>query len=89
MITEKRIKEAENNIKSYLNDGLLKKTKEKVALKIAEIRSDELIESFDFERRKRSFIQYKTPKEDILDKAKVSFKRAQEFVFEMEGLLLV
>ena len=34
MIDEKRIKEAENNLKNYLDEGLLKKTKDKVALPI-------------------------------------------------------
>jgi uncharacterized protein (UPF0332 family) len=57
------------------------------ALKIAEVKSDELIQNFDYERKKRNFIQYQTPEEDIRNKAKTSFKRAKEFLFEMEGLL--
>jgi hypothetical protein len=57
------------------------------ALKIAEIISDELITSFDYERIKRSNIQYKTSPYEIKTKALTSFKRAQEFLFEMEGLL--
>jgi uncharacterized protein (UPF0332 family) len=57
------------------------------ALTIAEIKSDELAESLDFERKKRSVIQYQTPKEDITAKAKTSFERAKEFLYEMEQLL--
>jgi len=57
------------------------------ALKIAEIKSDELVESIDFERKKRGFIQYQTPKEDITQKAQTSFERVKEFVYEMESLL--
>lgn len=173
MLNEKRIKEAENNIRIYLEDGLLKKTNDKIsqdifiknakesirasklmldnkiflwtivtsyysmfyianavllkigyktsdkivhkvtadslialirnklkkhlidnyekvaedALKIAEIKSNELINSFDYERIKRSNIQYKTSQSEIKTKAITSFKRAQEFLFEMEGLL--
>lgn len=57
------------------------------ALRIAEIKSDKIIESFDFERKKRSYIQYKTPQEDITSKAQTSFTRAKEFVYEMERLI--
>jgi uncharacterized protein (UPF0332 family) len=57
------------------------------ALRIAEIKSDEILESFDLERKKRSFIQYQTSQEDINQKAQTSLKRAQEFLFEMESLL--
>ena len=173
MLTEKRIKEAEANVRSYLEHDLLKKTKDKTALpifvknaqdslkaskllldneiplwaivsayysmfyisnavllhlgyktgdkivhkvtsdaviskvriklketilesfeeiqeealKIAEIKSDELAESLDFERKKRNFIQYQTLKEDIKNKAITSFKRSKEFLYEMEELL--
>ena len=57
------------------------------ALNIAEIKSTEIIETFDYERRKRSHIQYQTTITDITTKAKTSLQRAQEFLFEMEGLL--
>lgn len=57
------------------------------ALKIAEIKSDELVKNFDYERNKRGTIQYQTSKEDITSKAKTSLKRAKEFLFEMENLL--
>ena len=57
------------------------------AMKIAEIKSNELVESFDFERRKRSFIQYNTTPTDVKTKANTSLQRAQNFIFEMEGLI--
>lgn len=57
------------------------------ALQIAEIKSDSLIQNFDYERNKRNFIQYQTTKQDIVNKAKTSLDRAKEFVFEMEKLL--
>ena len=171
MLSEKRIKEAENNVRNYLTEGLLKKdsspiTKKifiknaKESLKAAKImldnniylwtivnsyysmfyianavlnelgykvgdkiahkvtadalitivrkklnqkyietfeetqeealkisRTDKLIESFDFERKKRNFIQYQTPEEDIKTKAITSLNRAKEFLFKLEGLL--
>jgi uncharacterized protein (UPF0332 family) len=174
MLSEKRIKEAENNVKQYLDDGLLRrtendfaqniftknakesfkaakillenkiylwtivsayysmfyisnavliknkyKTADKIvhkvtadslialirtklknklienyeevaeeALNIAEIKSNELLETFDFERKKRNTIQYQTTQEDIETKARTSLKRAKEFIFEIEKLLL-
>ena len=173
MLNEKRIKEAESNISKYLEEGLLKKTKDDIALhifiknakdslraskllldnkiplwtivssyysmfymtnsvlltlgyktgesivhkvtadalialvrnklkdqilddyetikeeafSIAEIKSDELVETFDFERKKRNLIQYKTPLDNISKKAETSLERAKEFVFELEKLL--
>lgn len=57
------------------------------AQKIAEIKTDEVIESFDFERKKRNTIQYQTIETDIQTKAKTSLQRAQEFLFEMEKIL--
>lgn len=57
------------------------------ALQIAEIRSDELVLNFDYERNKRNTIQYQTTNFDISNKAKTSLERAKEFLFEMEKLL--
>lgn len=57
------------------------------ALQIAEIKSDELVLNFDYERNKRNTIQYQTTKQDITNKAKTSLKRAKEFIFEMQKLL--
>ena len=56
------------------------------ALEIAEIKSDELVLNFDYERNKRSFIQYQTTKQDIRKRAETSLSRAKEFLFEMEKL---
>lgn len=54
---------------------------------LAAIKSDELLESFDRERKKRSFIQYQTIDSDKKLKAETSLQRAKEFVHEMEKLL--
>ena len=63
------------------------KTKEE-ALNLAGIKADELIESFDFERNKRSLIQYKTIDIKKHSKAKTSLQRAKEFTREMEKLII-
>jgi len=78
------------NIRSKLKKNLLEEyeeTKEE-ALNLAGIRSDELIESLDLERYKRSFIQYKTVEVDKRSKAKTSLQRAKQFALEMDKLLL-
>ncbi|GIU68819.1 MAG: hypothetical protein KatS3mg002_0055 [Candidatus Woesearchaeota archaeon] len=54
---------------------------------LAKMKSDELIEYFDFERRKRSFIQYNTPEEIKISKVKTSLERAKEFMFQISKLL--
>ena len=74
-------------VRKKLNEEYIKTFEEtqEEALKIS--RTDDLVESFDFERRKRNFIQYKTPEEDIKAKAVTSFERAKEFLFVLEGLL--
>lgn len=58
------------------------------ALNLAGIKADNLIESFDFERNKRSSIQYQTVEIEKHSKAKTSLERAKEFTKEMEKLLL-
>ena len=58
------------------------------ALDLAGIKADELIQSFDFERNKRSRFQYEMTEEIKMGKAETSLKRAKEFVFEMEKLLV-
>ncbi len=76
-------------IRTKLKEKLIEEFEEsqEEAMKVAGIKTDEMIESFDFERRKRSFIQYDTPDSDIMTKAKTSLQRSQEFLFEMEKLL--
>lgn len=173
MLSEKRIKEAEINVKSYLNEGLLTKTKfipkvfailknnakeslsvanflyknkksslwiivtsyysmfyianallyklgYKVGSRIphkvtadalivfarnkikqsliesyedvrdealASMKSEELIEYFDYERKKRSFIQYDTPEKIKISKVRISLERAKEFMLQISKLL--
>ena len=58
------------------------------ALELAGVRADELIESFDFERIKRSRFQYEMTEDVKKNKAETSLKRSKEFVFEMEKLLV-
>lgn len=62
-------------------------TKEE-ALNLAGMKADALIESFEFERNKRSLIQYKTIELEKQSKAKTSLQRAKEFTREMEKLLV-
>ena len=62
-------------------------TKEE-ALNLAGIKADELIATFEFERTKRSFIQYKTIELEKHSKAKTSLQRAKEFALEMKKLML-
>ena len=76
-------------IRSKLKEKLIEGYEEsrEEALEVAGIKTDEMIESFDFERKKRSFIQYRTSDSEIMAKAKTSLDRSQEFIFEMEKLL--
>ncbi len=62
-------------------------TKEE-ALNLAGIKADALIESFEFERNKRSLIQYHTIEIEKRSKAKTSLQRAKEFAKEMDKLLI-
>ena len=50
--------------------------------------SDNLIQSFDSERVKRSRFQYETTDSIEQNQARISFERAKEFSKEMERLLL-
>jgi len=77
-------------VRGKLRESLLEEyeeTKEE-ALNIAGIRADTLIESFEFERRKRSLIQYNTIEIEKQSKARTSLQRAKEFIREMEKLLI-
>ncbi|MBW2977143.1 HEPN domain-containing protein [Candidatus Woesearchaeota archaeon] len=58
------------------------------ALNIAGMKADSIIESFDYERKKRGLIQYKTIEVEKHSKAGTSLARAKEFMVEMEKLLL-
>jgi len=77
-------------VRGKLKGSLLEeyeKTREE-ALSLAGMKADSLIESFDFEREKRSLIQYKTIEGEKQTKAKTSLQRAKEFTKEMEKLLM-
>lgn len=76
-------------VRKKLKESLLEEyeeTKEE-ALSLAGIKADLLVESFEFERNKRSLIQYRTIEIEKQSKAKTSLQRAKEFAREMEKLL--
>jgi uncharacterized protein (UPF0332 family) len=76
-------------VRGRLKESLIEEyedTKEE-AMNLAGIRADSLIENFDFERTKRSIIQYKTIEIEKHSKAETSLKRAKEFAKEMEKLI--
>ena len=63
-------------------------TAKEEALELAGVKADELIESFDFERLKRSKFQYEMTEPIKKTKAETSLNRAKKFIFEMEKILL-
>ncbi|MBI2666747.1 hypothetical protein HYX13_03995 [Candidatus Woesearchaeota archaeon] len=75
-----------NKLKSSLLQGYEQAQNE--ALEIAKNRADELINSFDKEREKRSYFQYETTEEIKSGKAKTSFERAKLFSTELHKLLI-
>jgi len=81
MIVYARRKLKESLIEEY------EQTKEE-ALNLAGMKADSLIESLEFEKNKRSLIQYKTIEIEKKSKAKTSLQRAKEFTKEMEKLLV-
>ena len=77
-------------VRKKLKESLIEEyeeTKEE-ALNLAGIKTDEIIEYFDFERSKRGVIQYKTIEFEKKSKAKTSLQRAKEFAKEMEKLII-
>ena len=77
-------------VRKKLKEKLLEdfETAKEEALELAGLRADELIESFEFERLKRSRFQYEMTESLKKNKAETSLDRAKKFVFEMEKLLL-
>jgi len=71
--------------KSFLED--FEEAKEE-ALELAGLKADEIIESFEFERIKRTRFQYEMTEMVKKTKAETSINRAKKFVFEMEKLLV-
>ncbi len=74
-------------VRKKLKDALLEEYEEAQSEALAGIKADTLLEGFDFERRKRSVIQYETKEFEKHSKAKTSLQRAKTFLFEMEKLL--
>ena len=70
-----------DKLKNNIIENYEKESAEALAL------SNNLIESFDFERIKRSRFQYETTEVIKRSKAKTSLERAKEFSFEMKKLL--
>ncbi|MCK5334305.1 MAG: hypothetical protein KAJ24_07330, partial [Candidatus Aenigmarchaeota archaeon] len=54
---------------------------------LARLDADKVIESFDFERVKRSTFQYDMTESIKKSKAETSLERAKSFAYEMEKLL--
>lgn len=77
-------------VRKKLKESLLKdfETAKEEALELAGIKADELIESFDFERIKRSRFQYEMTEPIKKIKAETSLNRAKKFIFEIEKILL-
>lgn len=75
-------------IRDKLKNSLIKEYEEimEEASVIANIKADSVIKAFDYERVKRSVIQYKTTEEKKHTKAETSLKRAKEFNFEINKL---
>lgn len=57
------------------------------ALELISSETDSLLQSFDYEREKRSKFQYRMDEEIKKSKALTSLERAKKFVFEMKKLL--
>ncbi len=76
-------------VRGKLKEALIEEYEETKdeALNLAGIRADDIIGSYDFERNKRNFIQYRTIESEKHSKARTSLQRAKEFALEMEKLL--
>jgi uncharacterized protein (UPF0332 family) len=76
-------------VKDKLKKELLEEyeTAKDEALEIISLRVDSIIESFKFEREKRSIFQYQMDEDVKKSKALTSLERAKRFVFEMKKLL--
>ena len=76
-------------VRDKLKSNLLKEFEDAQdeALKLTE-KADEIIESLDHERRKRSKFQYEMTTEIMYSRAKTSFKRAKDFNLEMNKILI-
>jgi hypothetical protein len=77
-------------VKDKLKESLIEDYEElrDEALLLAKNKAESIVETFDFARSKRGFIQYKTKEAVKVSKAETSLKRAEEFIFEMKKLLI-
>ena len=76
-------------VRNRLRDNLIEDYEEikEEALLIAKNKAEGLLEDFDYERKKRGFIQYQTKEIEKESKAETSLKRAKQFLYEMNNLL--
>lgn len=74
-------------VRNKLKNKLLEDYEELQEQALATIKADNLIENFDYERKKRGFIQYKTEEIEKHSKAQTSLKRAKEFFLEIEKII--
>jgi len=76
-------------VRNKLRNVLLEEFEEarEEALEIVRIRSNEIIESFDLERKKRSKFQYEMTEEIKMSRAETSLERAKRFCFELRKLV--
>ncbi|MDO8642174.1 MAG: hypothetical protein Q7R76_01105 [Candidatus Woesearchaeota archaeon] len=74
-------------VRNKLKKSLLEEYEKAQQEALAGIKTDALIETFDFERKKRSDVQYEMKEAELHGKATTSLNRAKEFMLEMEKLL--
>ncbi|MBS3099625.1 hypothetical protein J4463_00200 [Candidatus Pacearchaeota archaeon] len=76
-------------VRNKLRQSLIEEYEElkEEALLIAKNKAEGLISNFEFERKKRGFIQYQTKEIEKVSKAQTSLNRAKEFLFEVNNLL--
>ena len=74
-------------VRKKLNKTLLEEYEKAQNEALELTKTDEIIQSFEYELEKRSFFQYESTEEIRSAKAKTSLERAKKFVFEMQKLL--
>lgn len=75
-------------VKDKLAESLIEQYEEMQQEALAGIKADEIVQSFDYERKKRGIFQYRTNESAKEDKAKASLERAKEFAIEMKKLVV-
>ena len=74
-------------VKEKLNKELLENYEEARNQALSTMKADEIIQSFEYERAKRSKFQYTTTEKAKENKAQTSINRAKEFMLAMKKLL--